>query len=58
MGAAAEPLVWCKCQDAGRPCLTTKDKCLGPDCNGVIIGDVVLAVRVRDKFKKKKKKKK
>jgi hypothetical protein len=31
---------------------------LGPDCNGVIIGDVVLAVRVRDKFKKKKKKKK
>jgi hypothetical protein len=38
--------------------MTTKSKCLGPDCNGTIIGDVVLAVRERDKSKKKKKKKK
>jgi hypothetical protein len=34
------------------------DKCKGAECNGVIIGDVVLAVRVREKFRKKKKKKK
>jgi hypothetical protein len=56
--SAVQPIVWCLCDGVEKPVMTTSDKCKGPPCNGKIIGDVVLAVRVREKFRKKDKKKK
>ena len=39
-----EPLVLCLCNGSREPILTTKEKCTGPPCNGMVLGDVVVAV--------------
>jgi hypothetical protein len=56
--SAVKALVWCLCEGSRVPQIMTSDKCKDPECNGTIIGDVVLAVRVREKDRKKRKKKK
>jgi hypothetical protein len=53
--SAIEPLVWCLCEGAVKPVMSTSDQCKGPPCNGTIIGPIVLAVSVKKKKKKKKK---
>jgi len=38
-----EPLVLCLCAGSRTPIITTKDKCLGPPCNGMPLGEIVVA---------------